>query len=103
MTKAQKLAISQVREAVDGTMLPSDLDRVLKWDVEELDNKHIMVDVEVGRDFNHCRKTILFINMKGNLCTVDYKGKDYPIKAPSLIREAFRVWEERVKWKPVES
>lgn len=103
MTPKQKNALHSVRKAVDGIMISSDLDRVLKWDVDELDNKHILVDVEVGRDSNHCRKTILFINTRGNICTVDSKGRDYPIKHPCFIRDAFRIWEERVKWTPVES
>lgn len=97
MTNKQEKMLERIHCAVEGTMLPSVLDRILTWEVEPVPTTdEISVHIEVGRDKAHSKRTLLFITKRGALCTVDKKGNDYRIASPCLVREAFRIYEERL-------
>lgn len=95
MTEKQTKMLERVRTAVEGTMLPSEMDRILTWEVEPINEREISLHIGVGRDETHSKHTVLFISKRGAICTVDKKGNDYRIASPCLVREAFRIYGER--------
>ena len=66
MTEKQTKMLERIRTAVEGTMLPSEMDRILTWEVEPIrDSKEISLHIGVGRDETHSKHTVLFITKRG--------------------------------------